>query len=50
MLASPYVAIDIAYYDVDGSYYYNAIFWLDLGISADRATSQAVALKEIGAK
>ena len=36
-----------AYYEVDGSYYYNVIFWLDLGVSADRATSRAVALSEI---
>lgn len=39
-----------AYYDVVGSYYYNAIFWLDLGVSADRETSRSVGLKELGAK
>jgi hypothetical protein len=39
-----------AYYGVAGSYYYNAIFWLDLGVSADRETSRAVALKELAAK
>ncbi len=39
-----------AYYKVEGSYYYNAIFWLDLGVSADQATSKAVALKEIRRK
>lgn len=39
-----------AYFKVDDSYYYNVIFWLDLGISADRDTSRAVALREIAAK
>ncbi len=39
-----------AYYCVDGSYYYNAIFWLDLGASADRETSRAIASKAIRAK
>jgi Domain of unknown function (DUF4062) len=36
-----------AYFRVDVSYYYNAIFWLDLGISGDRETSKAIALKQI---
>ena len=35
------------YYNVDGTHYYNVIFWLDLGISADRATSRTVAFKEL---
>lgn len=39
-----------AYYDVDGSYYYNAIFWMDLGVSADRITSKEVALGAISQK
>ena len=39
-----------AYYSVEGTYYYNAIFWLDLGISANRATSKTVALNELMAK
>lgn len=39
-----------AYYKVDESYYYNAIFWLDLGLAADRGTSKTIALREIAAK
>lgn len=39
-----------AYYEVEGSYYYNAIFWLDLGVSADRSTSLAIAGNELSKK
>ncbi|MGR3507313.1 MAG: DUF4062 domain-containing protein [Paracoccaceae bacterium] len=39
-----------AYYNVDSSYYYNAIFWLDLGVSADRTTSKQISLHAISAK
>lgn len=39
-----------AYYHVDGTHYYNAIFWLDLGISADRSLSVSIAQKELGTK
>jgi hypothetical protein len=39
-----------AYYEAADSYYYNAIFWLDLGVSADRETSRAVALKKLAGK
>ncbi|MFV1594049.1 DUF4062 domain-containing protein [Phaeobacter sp. JH20_36] len=39
-----------SYYEVNSSYYYNAIFWLDLGVSADRETSRRVALKELEEK
>ena len=39
-----------AYYLVDGSYYYNAIFWLDLGVSADQATGREISQDAISAK
>lgn len=39
-----------AYYQVDGNYYYNAIFWLDLGVSADKVTSKEISLDAISAK
>lgn len=39
-----------AYYSTEGTHYYNVIYWLDLGISADRATSKAVAFKELATK
>lgn len=39
-----------AYYEVEGGYYYNTIFWLDLGVSADRSTSLAVTRKAIDEK
>lgn len=39
-----------AYYLVGGSYYYNAIFWLDLGVSADQTTAKEIAFTEISAK
>jgi len=37
------------YYLVDGSFYYNAIFWLDLGVSADQTTSKEISLRRISA-
>ncbi len=36
-----------AYCNIDGTHYYNVIFWLDLGVSTNRKASQRVALKEI---
>jgi hypothetical protein len=39
-----------AYYKVGKSYYYNAIFWLDLGIAADRETSKTIASRELTSK
>lgn len=39
-----------SYYLVDGTYYYNAVFWLDLGISADLATSKAISRNTISTK
>ena len=35
------------YFDAGGTQYYNAIFWLDLGVSADRDTSRAIARNAI---
>lgn len=39
-----------AYYLVDGSYYYNAIFWLDLGVSADQSAGKKISLNAISTK
>ncbi|MGO4893820.1 DUF4062 domain-containing protein [Flavobacterium sp. W21_SRS_FM6] len=39
-----------SYYGVDGSYFYNVIFWLDLGVSADRVISQKIASKELSVR
>ena len=39
-----------AYYLVDGSYYYNAIFWLDLGVSADQPTGRKISQVAISTK
>jgi hypothetical protein len=35
------------YIQGDRAYYYNAVFWLDLGVSADRASSARVAQKAL---
>lgn len=36
-----------SYYQVEGAYFYNSIFWIDLGISAPRSVSRSVAKKRI---